>query len=168
MVAWTSKKSACHSLIRKGCYMFRAPLELKWWYVTDQSYGTLVTIAPYGSLSKFPRFYVSLRPYMCPCLCPCPYSCSCTSTVPANVLVRVIVSIHIRIRVNFHMEQWKLLHAHHSNNPGVEYEAVWNLKAPLTWKRWVKSAKNLVASFTKKDLSIDTTFSQMHFAGQSL
>jgi hypothetical protein len=51
-------------------------------------------------------------------------------------------------------------------------------KAYTRWRRtlkglslergWTKSAENLGASSLKRDLSVDTTFSQTNLAGQSL
>jgi hypothetical protein len=43
-----------------------------------------------------------------------------------------------------------------------------NLKGLSHEKRWTKSAENLGASTLKRDLSVDTTFSQTNLAGQSL
>jgi hypothetical protein len=43
-----------------------------------------------------------------------------------------------------------------------------NLKGLPHERGWVKSAENLGASPFKRDLSFDTTFSQVHLAGQSL
>jgi hypothetical protein len=42
------------------------------------------------------------------------------------------------------------------------------LKGLSLERRWTKSAENLGASPFKRDLSIDTTFSQTNLAGQSL
>jgi hypothetical protein len=43
-----------------------------------------------------------------------------------------------------------------------------NLKGRSLERGWTKLAKNLGASLFKRDLSIDTTFSQTNLAGQSL
>jgi hypothetical protein len=43
-----------------------------------------------------------------------------------------------------------------------------NLKGLSHERRWTKSAENLGASTLKRDLSLDTTFSQTNLAGQSL
>jgi hypothetical protein len=43
-----------------------------------------------------------------------------------------------------------------------------NLKGLSLERRWTKLADNLDASTFKRDLSVDTTFSQKNLAGQSL
>jgi hypothetical protein len=57
---------------------------------------------------------------------------------------------------------WKLINNAVSN---VFYEMAKDL---LLERRWTKSAENLGTSSFKRDLSIDTTFSQTNLAGQSL
>jgi hypothetical protein len=43
-----------------------------------------------------------------------------------------------------------------------------NLKGLSLERGWTKLAENLGASTLKRDLSVDTTFSQTNLAGQSL
>jgi hypothetical protein len=48
------------------------------------------------------------------------------------------------------------------------YQAAQKIKEPFTWEWMGNISRNLSTSPFKRDLSIDTAFSQIHSAGQSL
>jgi hypothetical protein len=59
-------------------------------------------------------------------------------------------------------------HGNYIVNSKGSYKVAWKLKGLPHERGWVKSAENLGASPFKRDLSIETTFRQVHLAGQSL
>ncbi len=148
-------------LIRKQHYKFSAQLELAPWCVIGNSYGVIGTLALYVYLTKVFQFQFKFK---------FPVRVSVSVRVLVLVLVRILVCVLVRFLVKLNMALWMFLSDIEIMLSLPKGSTRWlrNLKG-LSYERvWVKSAENLGASPLKTDLSIDTSFSQVHLAGQSL
>ncbi len=130
----------------------------------DSAVGTcaIATIATYGNLAKVFQFYVRLLVHV-----------GVRFHVCFRVRFRIRFHVRFRIHVPFHARVNTALRIFLSDMANIQLiskaRTRWrgNLKDLSLERGWTKSAENIGASPLKRDLSVDTTFSQINLAGQS-
>jgi hypothetical protein len=95
-------------------------------------------------------------------------SMSMSVSVSVSVSVFLYLSVYVSMSIKYSATNIFVQDPDYSVNFQGPYKVAQKLKGLSLERGWTKSAEILGASHLKRDLSVDTTFSQTNIANQSL